>query len=309
MRASILVGLLGCSTVLAAQPPAAAPATVHNACFDTIRPQAFTRVPVYVNASVGDSVPLIVGSSADFLAEAIAEQARTLLGAQNNATPPGEPRIMWLGLHSLDVTVYRNRPLRVKRVGAPRPEGPDAAETRADSQRSGGARLLAEALSLVRAQGEPAFPWPDSTALDSVDVSLEFSHPSVSRDGKVTQTRRFRPRPRFLVFSLMIPWQSDVRTVKQARIKYPEIKGGRRFTVTVPMRFAVDTTGRADPATITELMSPRAPKFTEDQEKHYRVFLEAARRGVLQSRYQPASFGGCKVRMTVVQAYEFTTAR
>lgn len=78
---------------------------------------------------------------------------------------------------------------------------------------------------------------------------------------------------------------------------YPPALRAAQLEGAVVARFVVDTTGLAEPATIT---------FTETTRAQ---FAEAVRQALLRSRYLPATIGGRKVRQLVEQRFAFTLVR
>ena len=91
--ALILAAALSTPAVLVAQPTAPR----IPSCLDSIPLTAMRRVPVYAAAEIAevDPVSAAVIASMDLLTQALAEQARALLGAAAGQLPPGEPIITW----------------------------------------------------------------------------------------------------------------------------------------------------------------------------------------------------------------------
>jgi len=97
---------------LAAMPAAVATSQpTSRACLDSIPLSAMKRVPVYAAAEIADMdpVPPVAVASMDLLTQAVAEQARALLGAGAGQLPPGAAAITWRQLdHRRFVVAHRD---------------------------------------------------------------------------------------------------------------------------------------------------------------------------------------------------------
>jgi hypothetical protein len=273
-----------------------------SSCLDTLSTGHLPRVPVYLTAQLSDSAPREVGSSADLLAESVAQRLREILGTHPDSLPVGEPRITWLGLSDLKLAVRKGAPLVVD-TGWIR-----TSSTAFDSIEHAGTRLIARALQDVRdQQGEPFFLWPDSSTVDSVLVTLTFRRASVDRRGIISPYSWKEGRVAFLVFAVHVPWEAQaVAAEGNPSPGYPEDAkhAGREGAVLV--QFVIDTTGRADPETIKELWPKRLPRLTGVNEMYYRSFVTAVVTAIPRMRFLPAEIGGCKVRVLVQQPFEFS---
>lgn len=287
---------------MGAAPTAATARAQSVSCFDAIPDTALKPVMVSIAASVNPSVPPIVGSSADFLAEGAAQQIRVLLGGSVDTVPLGEPRITWRGLSPVRVTAYRDRSIRVHDTDE------NDRDTTADQKRDRihperqlgtGRLLLIEALKRVSEQGNVLFAWPDSGGLDSVAFDLVYLRPTVTPPDSVIPHKH--PRYQFPVFSLRVPWETFAVARKQYHPSYPSIDG-RRFRANLLLQFVIDTTGHADPSTIT---NKDPPQLTPSLKRAYQRFVDAATDGIKRTVYEPATIGGCKVRVLVTQPYAF----
>jgi protein TonB len=79
--------------------------------------------------------------------------------------------------------------------------------------------------------------------------------------------------------------------------EYPAALRASQLAGSVVARFIIDTTGRAEPASIA------FPEATHP------LFAEAVRQALLRSRYLPAMIGGRPVRQLVEQRFAFTLLR
>jgi len=272
-------------------------------CYDSLPATVLHKVPVSLTVSLTDTTARDLAHSADFLAEAVATEVRVMLGTHPDSLPIGEPRITWRGIdYSLPVVVYRNRPMAIdtsmfELEGASR-----------DSLYRAGMRILAAALVAVRAKEEPFFVWADSSPRDSLRFHLRFTRPSVTFERKLVLHELPHPRARFLVFSIMAPWESQAVALPGTRIpSYPERARERGVRAKIMLQFFVNTDGRADTTTIKSLWPPSQP-LSGKRAEHYRTFVESARRAIQQARYRPAMIGGCKVRVLVQQPFHFDIA-
>jgi TonB family protein len=88
-----------------------------------------------------------------------------------------------------------------------------------------------------------------------------------------------------------------VRVIEQPPLRYPPTLGQAGITGRVELEYVVDTSGRAEPASLRALASTR------------REFEAAARAVVLSSRYRPARLHGQVVRQLVRQTLSFQSER
>lgn len=282
-----------------AQAPsvAAAPA---KACIDTLSEGAMRRVAVYLTPELRrdapwrpDNTPPYFHQSAGLLAQDIAARLRAAIGDSAGALPRGEPRLTWRALDGqLHVVLYRDGHVRVvDTLGA-------------DPSREG-LSLVARTAEQVDASPEPQ-PWPDGVAADSLPIVFRLVAPGFDREGRV---RELSERPLVPVFSVMHPWTEPVRLRHGVPPHYPEkaLYGGAEGRVI--MRFVVDSSGRADPATVEDSWPANVPRQTGDEGRYYRDFVSAVRRSILDSSYEPALVGGCPVRQQAQQPAEFSFRR
>jgi hypothetical protein len=245
-------------------------------------------VVVYAEAVEVDSTDRAILPAADAFTLAIAERARTLLGARGDTLPRGEPAITWRRLPTtLIVTAHRDGRITWRTPVAI----PDTATE----------PLLARAASVAIADGEKLF-WPERYPADSATFRVRLRWPSVNRDGKV---ERLRVRAATPLFTLAVPWEEGVRTIRQPAVAYPEelIRAG--VTGYVILEFIVDTAGRAVPRTIRDVWPASQPPLRADLRGYYTSFVAAARRSVERARFEPARVGGCPVFQLVELPFEF----
>jgi periplasmic protein TonB len=84
-----------------------------------------------------------------------------------------------------------------------------------------------------------------------------------------------------------------VSVTRQPSPRYPESLKSVGVEGTVAMRFIVGADGRVEPGSIDVISTP------------HKLFAEAVRRALLESRYRPAEAGGHPVRQVVEQTFSF----
>jgi TonB family protein len=94
-----------------------------------------------------------------------------------------------------------------------------------------------------------------------------------------------------MVEKAVVPRPGNAAPLYPAALRSAQIEGA------VTARFVVDTTGRAEPSSITIIETTHA------------AFAEAVRRSLLHARYLPATVGGRPVRQLVEQRFEFSLRR
>lgn len=281
-------------TPSAVSAQATSPAAM-EACLDAIPVSAFTRVPVHLLPTASDSTQRAILPSADILADMVARHVRAALRTADSPLPAGEPAIDWRDLgREIVVTVGRDGGFswRVDDSGSLlRPGGQSPPDN----------DLLVQALAAARDSGERLF-WPADATVDSLSFRLELSVPTPTRTGALKSTPL---RVSIPIFSLAVPWISNVAVTKAARIRYPEVLRQMGMTGTIILRYVVNADGRADPATLSDLWNSPLPYPSGDMGRAYRSFIATVRRDLPTGRFQPALAGGCPVPQLVRQPFVF----
>src|SRR3954469_2565822 len=172
--------LLLCATLAIPRPAAWAQPAPRASCVDSIPPASMKRVPVYVAAEPSGVNVVSPGAvvSMDVFTQAVAEHARTLLGAGPGQLPPGEPTITWRHLeHQVQIVAQRDGRM-TWRVAQP----PWVSER---STGDSAAQHLARALASARAKGE-LFLWDDAQRGDSLTWLIRLEPAALAEDGTVT---------------------------------------------------------------------------------------------------------------------------
>jgi hypothetical protein len=278
-------------THLGAQPPGAS-------CLDSLPASAMKRVPVYAAADVvgADAVTPSAIASMDLLTQAVAEQARTLLGAGPGQLPPGEPSITWRQLeHQLSVVAYRDG--RVTwRVQPP-------IWVSAHNTGDSAAQHLARALSAARGKGE-AFLWDDDLKRDSLTWLMRLEPALLAERGAVTPPSL---RAGFPVFSVLTPAILPA-DVERMRTNYPMVRI-RGFAGTVRLQFVIDTGGRAVSSTIHDVWPAGEARLVGPPRFAYDSVVRVMQLALEGARFAPARIGRCAVSQLVQQAFTYRPAR
>lgn len=222
------------------------------------------------------------------VSEHVAEHVRAALGAAPNTIPESDSLVDWRDLDGsvpIALVIYRSQPTAWRA---------DAIVSPANK------RVLALYLDVLRGMSPDDLwlVWPKGFKADSIMVHfyltpLGFGLPL--------------GRPEMAVFS------ADVATVPatpalpdhQVLPQYPRDAERKRVVATVILQFVIDTTGHAEPASITNLKpSPGSVDFPNAL-SYYGEFVEAARSAVLASTYHPGRRGGCLVAQLVQAPFTF----
>ena len=176
---------------------------------------------------------------------------------------------------------------------APRPPAVPPAVAVPDRLALPDVRKLLTPTSLPRRPGLPAIPipnWPDARSGPPVYRYPEQWHPAGSGDSH-------GPVP------IDGAWGSDMvdRPVAprpgNPAPAYPSMLRSANIEGTVDVMFIVDTAGRVEPASIKVMQA------THD------LFVQAVRRALRESRYEPAEAHGLRVRQIVQQRFTFSLTR
>ncbi|MGI8548140.1 MAG: energy transducer TonB [Gemmatimonadaceae bacterium] len=255
------------------------------------------RVVVYAAPVLTDSLLRPFLPSADNFTQLVVERVWLLLKAQPNVLPHGEPAVTWRGLTGVIVTAFRDGKINVRSA------------LRSDSavapRRPNGAALLSKAINTLRDEGE-VVAWPEGVPVDSFSFSIDLISPVIDSSGKTSM-----PLVRIAVplFSVAAPWEESVRVVRAGKPSYPnenQRDGASGYAV---MQFVVDTTGRPDMSTVRDVWPPTKPRLTGSLRDYYVAFVNAARRGIEMTRFQPARIGGCAMRQLLQEPFSFDIRR
>lgn len=255
-----------------------------DACVARVPDDSLVRVVVYLEPSVPDSARAAL-PSADLVAQLVRDRVHVLLGAGRGTLPVADSVATWHELERpIDVTLHR-----------------DGRFTARDAGTSGVARLVGRALAALDSAGERVF-WPDSLPGDSLTVALQLHHPRVYATGGVEP---LRVRVAIPVFSLPVPRVTPVVQTREPRIAYPQLSKRIHAVGSVTLDFVVDETGRVDSTTVREVWPDDEPRLGGELGQAYTAFVRAAREGLREARYEPATRGGCPMRWQARQSFHY----
>jgi hypothetical protein len=153
------------------------------------------------------------------------------------------------------------------------------------------ATMLVQALRGADSSSGPFF-WDESVPGDSLAFSLALRQPLVMHGGMKEVIRTAFAAP---VFSVAVPAFSSPMELETPQLHYPSIALGSTAFGSVMLSFVIDTTGRVDPETVTDVWPAGKPRPAGDLLAHYRAFVNEAKRAVVRARYLPARMGSCLV--------------
>jgi hypothetical protein len=263
-------------------------------CLADIPSASMHRVPVFLSASVMRSSDSAFSLQADLLAQDVAAVLRSQLGGSDSAISVQDYRLPWF---SVPTTI----------VIAARKNGEMSAHQFVIGGDSTATLLLLHAFNTARAHGGATMAWPDDFANDTVFVRLRLWPNYVSA---TTKREASVGRYSFPAFSLTEPEEGPALPLPNAtKPKYPVGNELVRYSGTVLMQFTVDTTGRAEPATIRDLWPDGKPRL-EGREAHiYGAFVSSVATWLATVRFQPSHLGSCARRQMVQWPFQFTIAR
>jgi hypothetical protein len=269
-------------------PPAPA-----SSCLASIPDSLLHSVPVYLQAELVDSADRPILPGIDLLAQEVADSVRALLGAAADQLPNGEPALTWRALDArLDAVLHRDG-----RVHSAVHLSDDNYE-----QDSTAALLLVRALAAVATNGQYFVVWPDGLKYDAVAFRLEMHHPFVNGRGDVGTLNL---RQAFALFAVRVPASEPVVPTRVLHPGYAEELQVNGVAGDLVMQFIVDTTGRAEMATVKDVWPSDRPRLTGEKGEYYESFRKAIVRSIARDRFEPARIGGCKVRQLVQMPFGF----
>lgn len=222
---------------------------------------------------------------ADLMAQDVASELRNLLGATGSAVPIADTNFVWYSVPTeLTVLARRNGDM----IARPRGSGGDSAAT----------TFLVRAYDAARARGVALLAWPGGFVFDSVFVRLSLLPDyvgDVPEEAPLGKTVR-----KFAVFTLTEPeWSPAYPLPNQRPPRYPSENEKNRVEGSVLMQFVVDTSGRADRATIRELWPADTPRLAGYAADAHDAFVSSTEAWLREFRFRPARIGSCPVKQIV----------
>jgi hypothetical protein len=268
-------------------------ATPAQSCLATIPDSLLRSVAVYLQAELVDSANRAILSGIDLLAQDVADSVRASLGATADQLPNAEPTLNWRALDArLDVVLRRDGLVH------------SAVHLSDDGNRpdSAAALLLARALAAVAKNGQHFVIWPDGLESDSVAFRLEMHYPFVNGRGDVGTLDL---RQAFALFAVRVPTSEPAVAKRLRHPAYADELQAKGVAGDLIMQFIVDTTGRAEMATVKDVWPSDRPRLTGEKGQYYEAFRKAVVRSLPGDRFEPARIGGCKVRQLVQMPFGF----
>ena len=281
--------LLVCSSgALRAQVVQTATAFGAASCIDRIPPSAFTRVAVYAHAHFDDKVSAAFAQSGDNFLQELVDRVQRQLGAAPGKLPVGEPAVTWRGAEDwLYLVAHKDGGIVIAAHDSIKP--------------GSSASLFARAMDSVSTIGQ--LEWSADSARDSVRFHIAFDWPLLDSAGHVSKPSI--DAPAIPVFSILMPWQRQVRMKpNQTTPRYPN-GDARRYKATILLTFTVDSTGHVIPSSVHDLWPNDKPRPTGPDSIAYQSFLEETERTAINIEFYPAIIGGCRVNQLVQMPFEY----
>ena len=304
----LVVLLIGCVALLTSTPAAARaqgsgiPRESSSSCLMSIPDSALRPVVVYVQAELVDSTDRLMLPSLDLLTQEVADSVRASLGAVARQLPDGEPTVTWRALGRDLLVVVR----RDGRIASRLPTPELTLTTDINRSDTAAAHLLALGIAAIARDNRYFTVWPAEFKPDSVAFHLVLHYPLVNGSGEVAP---MQVRQAFALFSVHVPTEELVTVKHQSTPKYPENFPEKGVTGELIMQFIVDTSGRAELATVKDLWPSSRPRLTGEMGRYYDAFRLAVVRSISRDRFEPARIGGCKVRQLVQMPFGFKVSR
>jgi hypothetical protein len=283
------------STILDSSGAYVTRADTRRGCFDSIAPETMHREKVYLRAEMPAHTDSMFLSQSDLMAQDVAAEVRTLLGAHGVDIPVADRNMAWYVVPSA-LTVVAHADGHVTR------------HFRSALWDTTAAALLAQAFDTARAHDMALMLWPQSSASDSVVVRLSLAAEDLGE--KSPQFVAAAPGMRFAVFSLLQPETFPaVPLPNQPPANYPPENESSRVSGTVVMQLVVDTSGRAIPGSIRDLWPAKTPRLKGYEAQEYDAFVRSTTSWLKNIRFRPARIGTCLVSQMVQQPLEFKVVR
>lgn len=260
-------------------------------CVAAIPPASMHRVPVFLHASMVEHPDSPLMPQADLMAQDVANEFRTLLGATGSTVPIADTNFVWYSVPTqLTVIAHRNGDVIARANGS----GGDSAAT----------LMLTRAFAAARARGAALMLFPQGFVDDSAPVYLTL-WPEYIGDIPEAMPPGATMR-KFAVFDLTEPERSPAYPLPNQRPpRYPSANERQQVEGSVLMQFVVDTLGRADRATIRELWPFGTPRLGGYAADAHEEFVHSVTVWLREFRFRPARIGTCAVKQMVQFPLEF----
>lgn len=262
---------------------------------------AYTRVPVYVRATVATPADTTAASSLLLIAEAVATRIRTTLSGSPDSLPRGDSLVVRA---RGDTTGADSTAVGVRLTGM------DSAGLRVVARRGASLHwtpvgtvarpvtaLLDRALADAERTGDTFIP-SDLFSADSIVFTLDYVRPFDVAGGRI-YPRAYGPAT-LATFSLRTAVEHEATIVPGTlEAQFPEAARSHVAEGFVRIAFVVDTGGRAVASTVHDVWPKDRPRLTGELGAVYRDFVRSGTDAVLRALFYPAEVAGCKVRQLV----------
>jgi hypothetical protein len=254
-------------------------------CVDAQEPPNNTSRIVYLDANLPANSVSAFTAQGDLLAKDVDIELRKMLGGSESEIPFADSSVTWRAVRSeLVVSARADGSMKWRGVS----QFGDSAAT----------RLLSIALDSARKHGGALMLFPDGFAPDSLMFRLSFRPDPRQRLGAPDSLEA--KRAKFGAFRIAYPGERPAFPVsKSATPVYPHFSELRQVTGRVIVQFIVDTTGRADMSTFSDMWPSDKPRLTGSLGGYYDDFVSSLRDYVAKEKFTPASVGSCRVRQWV----------
>ncbi|HEY2897207.1 MAG TPA: hypothetical protein VGJ12_08730, partial [Gemmatimonadaceae bacterium] len=168
---------------------------------------------------------------------------------------------------------------------------------------SSASSLLSAAFESARRRGTALMPWRNEAGGEPVIIDLWLDPPAVDSVGEWK-----RPDPdatELTAFWIPLPAHSYAGVLRSAELRYPKENQRNHAEGDVTLRFVVDSSGRAQAASIHDTPPPANAKGPQMWADEYDNFRDATREWVLTSVYTPERIAGCTIESVVEQPVKF----
>lgn len=256
-----------------------------SACRGAIPREHMFVAPVLLRASLADSENAALSVQGDLIAQDVAQTMLSRLGAT-----PGE-------LPDLDSTLAPVA-LPARLVVTFRPDGSASRRAVSMSGDTSAATMLTRAFDALRSSGEGAMVWPEGYRADSIILRLELESAIVTPERKIVLVPA--QHPAFKVFRLLAPpMRPALVRPNQPPPHYPSEAENARVEAAVELHFVVDTNGRADPESMSDVREWSRERMTPEAYQYLDAFIRELRKVVLRWHFTPARIDMCPVRQWV----------
>jgi TonB-like protein len=264
--------------------------TAAPACLAAASSLPLYRAPVFLSYGTNDTHNHLQLSQAGVIAADVVREIRKELRAAGDSDADGSSRVSW---RALPVR------LQITAVG----DGPITGVLRGPPSDSSASSLVANAFERARRAGTALMPWRNKAGGEPVVISLWLYAPAVDSAGH--WKHEDPDDTRLTAFWIPLPAHSYATVFSLAKLQYPKKNQKAGVEGDVTLRFVVDSSGRAQPATIYDI-SPaedaNAPRLSAED---YVEFRDASREWVLNSVYSPEKLGGCVIESVLDQPVKF----